>query len=168
MASDDDKCGPQCAGNALDLADRVALCGLRRYPHPAVHAGECSGDDRLAFGLDLLQAAGKELRFPSAQERGFGKAHDVANDDLCAKIRGKRCGGVKCAGRRVGTVYRNENLHDAALDASGSSVASTRTVKTGIGALRSTPSATLPVNRRFMPERPCVPITIASALIRLA
>src|SRR5262249_35675909 len=38
-----------------------------------------------------------------------------------------------------------------------------RTVKTGQVALRTTSSATLPINRRFSPRRPCVPITIKSA-----
>src|SRR5690606_5517116 len=38
-----------------------------------------------------------------------------------------------------------------------------RTVRTGILAVRTTRSATLPRSRCFMPVRPCVPITIMSA-----
>ena len=76
---------------------------------------------------------------------------------------------LRRAGRRQAQRVRGQAFATAT-SASGStnSCSGCRTVRTGQGAVRTTRSETLPINRCAKPLRPCVPITIKSVPISYA
>lgn len=168
VTADHDEYRPKAAGRAHDFVNGIALRDPRRHVHTTAYSAKRFGDDCFTIPLNLLEAAGKKLGVAAAHESCICQTDDVAENDFGVKVVGELDGGVDRVKGSVGPVERYEDLHDAAPVASGESNAFVLTVKTGIGALRRTPSATLPMIKRFNPERPCVPRTIVSALIRLA
>ena len=82
----------------------------------------------------------------------------VDDPDVALSLDGVDLGVAALPGERLG-----DDVGRLALSSTVSPVSGSRTVMTGRSACRTTVSATLPMSRRSMPERPWVPITIRSA-----
>jgi len=113
VTSDDDEGRRELASELLDLLDRRAFDGSSGGRDPRRDAGDGSIDDVLGFRVQLLEAAGDQLRLSPAHGRRSRKIDDVTDDDAGAEP----CGEIRCdverAKRAIRSIDRNEDRSHA-------------------------------------------------------